>query len=67
VINVQSIAWRKSSYSDHQGGNCVELRGLRFMIEVRDSKNPNGAKLALTTADWHAFTRRIKDSQHDLA
>ncbi|MFB4300769.1 DUF397 domain-containing protein [Actinomadura sp. NTSP31] len=26
--NLGAIRWRKSSYSDHQGGNCVEVAEL---------------------------------------
>jgi hypothetical protein len=61
------VRWRKSSYSGHQGGECVEVASLSPMIGVRDSKAPDDPHLTFTNADWQTFTRRIKDSQHDLA
>ncbi|MFD8361732.1 DUF397 domain-containing protein, partial [Streptomyces hygroscopicus] len=36
-------AWRKSSYSNPDGGNCVEVAdNLPGIVPVRDSKNPDG-------------------------
>jgi Domain of unknown function (DUF397) len=40
---VPSDKWRKSSYSNGEGGECVEVRGT--LDAVRDSKNPDGAVL----------------------
>jgi hypothetical protein len=28
MSSVEPVRWRKSSYSDHQGGACVEVAGL---------------------------------------
>jgi hypothetical protein len=54
--------WRKSSYSSGNGGNCVEV-GNTDRIVVRDSKDPEGPKLAFTPEQWRPFTRRIRDSK----
>ncbi|OMI33332.1 DUF397 domain-containing protein [Streptomyces sparsogenes] len=48
-------AWRKSSYSSSQGGECVECAALGRGIAVRDSKNPDGPRLRFTATAWHAF------------
>ena len=53
--------WRKSSYSGN-GGDCVEVADYDNHLMVRDSKNPEGAKLAVTTASWRAFTAKVKAS-----
>jgi Domain of unknown function (DUF397) len=53
--------WRKSSYSGN-GGDCVEVAGYDNHLMVRDSKNPEDAKLAFTTASWKAFTAKVKAS-----
>mgnify|MGYP000892801180 CR=1 FL=1 len=56
-------AWRKSSYSGDQGGECVEVAALRRperAIGLRDSKNPTGPVLAFTPAEWDVFVDRIK-------
>lgn len=43
-INQGRTAWRKSSYSNGNGGTCVELAHLGDGA-VRDSKNPDGPVL----------------------
>jgi hypothetical protein len=53
--------WRKSSYSGN-GGDCVEVADYDNHLMVRDSKNPEGAKLAFTTVSWKAFTAKVKAS-----
>ena len=53
--------WRKSSYSGN-GGDCVEVADYDNHLMVRDSKNPEDAKLAFTTASWKAFTAKVKAS-----
>lgn len=58
--------WRKSSYSGN-GGQCVEVADRDNHLLVRDSKEPEGAKLAFTTASWTAFTAKVKASLADPA
>jgi Domain of unknown function (DUF397) len=60
-----TIRWRKSTYSDV--GDCVEVAGIAPVVAVRDSKDPEGPRLALSAAEWTAFARRIKDGAHDSA
>jgi hypothetical protein len=55
--------WRKSSGSDEQGGECVEvaaLQGPERAVGLRDSKNPAGPVLAFTPSEWNEFLTRIK-------
>lgn len=40
--------WRTSSFSNGNGGACVEIAGT--LNAVRDSKNPNGGVLRLDLA-----------------
>ncbi|MFA1544799.1 DUF397 domain-containing protein [Actinomadura chokoriensis] len=65
--DMRRIQWRKSSHSDHDGGNCVEVADLSPVVGVRDSKDPEGPKLTFSVAAWSAFTRSVKSSAHDLA
>ncbi|MFC6884588.1 MULTISPECIES: DUF397 domain-containing protein [Actinomadura] len=54
--------WRKSSRSGTGGSqsDCVEVaRGARN-IGVRDSKDPDGPRLALSPAAWRALVERLK-------
>ncbi len=57
--------WRRSSYSG-TGNNCVEAAALPGVVAVRDSKDPQGPKLAFTPDAWKTFTRHIKAGDLDL-
>ncbi|MGW0879796.1 DUF397 domain-containing protein [Streptomyces sp. NPDC002671] len=59
--DLSSATWRKSSYSDGSGGNCLEVSDDNpALIPVRDSKNPHGPKLFFSSAAWVAFTSSLK-------
>ncbi|WP_037771492.1 DUF397 domain-containing protein [Streptomyces sclerotialus] len=50
------LVWRKSSYSDDEGGACVEVAAHAARVYVRDSKaGPEGPLLAIAPAAWAAF------------
>lgn len=56
------MAWRKSSYSQGNGGNCIEIAGnVPEVIAVRDSKDPGEAMLTFQHAAWIAFTDGVKN------
>ncbi|MGH3929739.1 MAG: DUF397 domain-containing protein [Pseudonocardiaceae bacterium] len=53
--------WRKSSHSNGGGGGeCVEVAELRNQVAMRDSKDPAGPVLAVTTAEWSAFLGGVR-------
>jgi hypothetical protein len=59
--------WRKASYSTTNGGNCVEVAGLPAAdVAVRDSKDPDGPRLAFAPEQWRAFTDQVKAGLFDL-
>ena len=61
------LRWRKSSYSGNGGGNCVEVASnLPDGVAVRDSKNPDGPRLAYTRGAWSEFVECIKQGEFDL-
>ncbi|WP_424891495.1 DUF397 domain-containing protein [Streptomyces sp. XH2] len=47
--------WRKSSYSDVAGNNCVEVGAAGGTVRVRDSKRMRGAQLCFPASAWAAF------------
>ncbi|TDC56231.1 DUF397 domain-containing protein [Actinomadura sp. KC345] len=55
--------WRKSSHSsDGTTSQCVEIAQLTGSIGVRDSKDPGGGHLALTSEAFARLVERIKGS-----
>jgi hypothetical protein len=58
-IDLSRAEWYKSSHSS-QDGNCVEVaRNLPGLVAVRDSKEPDGAKLLVSHETWRVFIRGI--------
>ena len=57
--------WFKSSYSNGQGGACVETAlGLPGnATAIRDSKHPDGPALLFSPSQWHTFIQHIKLSE----
>ena len=52
--------WRKSSYSDANGGQCLETASADGVILVRDTTDRNGATLSVPAAAWQRFTGALK-------
>jgi hypothetical protein len=52
--------WRKSSYSDANGGNCVETASCDGLLLVRDTANRDGGTLEFSTEAWDAFAASLK-------
>jgi hypothetical protein len=59
-IDLSRAQWRKSSYSS-QSGNCVEVASnLPGLVAVRDSKEPDGARLVVSTGAWQVLMRKVR-------
>ncbi|MGP3734340.1 DUF397 domain-containing protein [Streptomyces sp. GDS52] len=56
------LEWIKSSYSSDDGPSCVEVATTSATIHVRDSKNPNGPRLALAPTTWATFLPYASDA-----
>ncbi|RMI42424.1 DUF397 domain-containing protein [Actinomadura harenae] len=58
--------WRKSSRSGSEGGDCVELARLHpEAVGVRDSKDPEGPRLALGPSVARCLADAIRAGQYD--
>jgi hypothetical protein len=56
--DLSNARWHKSSYSDDNGGSCVEVAdGVPGVVPVRDSKVPGGPVMLVSPAAWTAFVR----------
>ncbi|MBO0514139.1 DUF397 domain-containing protein [Streptomyces beijiangensis] len=60
-VELSAVEWRRSSYSNTQGGECVEVAdGHPTLVPVRDSKRPQGPALLFPAPAWTAFLAQIK-------
>jgi hypothetical protein len=63
---VEVGSWRKSSWSDSEGGACVEVGGDGVsVVAVRDSKNPDGPMLTFGRAAFGTLARDIRAGKYD--
>jgi hypothetical protein len=51
--------WRKSTYSDANGGSCVEVASDDDVM-VRDTTDRDGAILEFADGAWVAFVARLR-------
>ncbi|MFE3885749.1 DUF397 domain-containing protein [Streptomyces lydicus] len=60
---LSAARWRKSSYSNTNGGSCVEVADdfPGGLVPVRDSKNPHGPALVIPATAWTSFVNSLKD------
>ncbi|UED84878.1 DUF397 domain-containing protein [Streptomyces profundus] len=66
TIASTELDWFTSSYSNNQGGNCVQ--GARLSdggMAVRDSKNPAGPAFGFGPSAWTGFLAAVRSN--DLA
>jgi len=54
------MEWRRSSHSDGDGGECVELAALSGQVLVRDSKNPDGPVLSFQRANVYSLFAALR-------
>ncbi|MGJ5753322.1 uncharacterized protein DUF397 [Streptomyces puniciscabiei] len=61
AIDLSGVTWRKSSYSNTSGGDCLEVCDtLPSAVPVRDSKTPDAPALLFTTRSWSSFVGALK-------
>ncbi|MEV6579103.1 DUF397 domain-containing protein [Streptomyces sp. NPDC051582] len=55
-----ALDWRKSTYSDWEGSDCVEVAHSTHTVHVRDSKRgEDGPAFAVPSSAWRAFLSQI--------
>jgi hypothetical protein len=59
------VAWRKSSFSGGGSSECVEVAFAEEGILLRHSRNPSGAVLSFTYAEWLAFLSGARNGEFD--
>ncbi|MFF9852638.1 DUF397 domain-containing protein [Streptomyces litmocidini] len=63
AVDLSNVTWRKSSHSNDDGGQCLEVADHLPLVPVRDSKNPAGPALSFELASWSAFVAGVKDGR----
>ncbi|MFG3131960.1 DUF397 domain-containing protein [Streptomyces tendae] len=55
-VHPADLAWFKSSYSDtSEPSDCVEVAATPATVHIRDSKRPDGPRLAVDSVTWTMF------------
>ncbi|MFJ1714761.1 MULTISPECIES: DUF397 domain-containing protein [unclassified Streptomyces] len=63
ALDLSAATWRKSSHSNGDGGNCLEVADShQDLVPVRDSKRPEGPVLVLPASAWTPFVESVKAS-----
>ena len=57
---LDSVPWRKSSYSGTNGGDCVEAADLDGRVLVRDTTDCGGVVLSISSEAWQRFTAKLR-------
>ncbi|MFJ4870682.1 DUF397 domain-containing protein [Streptomyces sp. NPDC088757] len=60
TVDLSTVMWRKSSYSNYNGGNCLEVADRLPHVPVRDSKVPTGPVLVFGAGAWASFVDGVK-------
>jgi hypothetical protein len=63
--DLSRAVWRKSSYSQPNLSDCVEIVGAARSIAIRDSKDSHGPLLLFSRGELQSFVARIKRGQLD--
>jgi hypothetical protein len=58
------LVWCKSSRSGTTG-ECVEVAITADVATVRDSKDPDGGRFAVSAGHWRSFLSQLKAGRYD--
>lgn len=59
-IDLTAATWRRSSYSNSDGGQCLEVAERLPVVPVRDSKNPDIPALVFPAPAWASFVAAVR-------
>ncbi|MET7904821.1 DUF397 domain-containing protein [Streptomyces sp. NPDC005355] len=63
-LDRSAMKWRKSSYSNSTGGDCIEVSDdFAAVVPVRDSKNPHGPVITFAADAWTSFVTAVKHGE----
>jgi len=59
---MESLNWRKASYSAANGGGCIEVADHASRVLVRDTQDRTGPVVRFAPEAWHRFAEAVKRS-----
>ncbi|MFI2227800.1 DUF397 domain-containing protein [Streptomyces fradiae] len=62
AIDIQELAWFKSSHSSGEGGQCVEVAARAGSVHVRDSKDTTRPPLSFGDDQWSSFVAYAREA-----
>ncbi|GAA4314122.1 hypothetical protein GCM10023178_23780 [Actinomadura luteofluorescens] len=63
---METMKWRKSSYSGNGGADCVEMTRIEKSVALRDSKSPEESYHRFSVASVTALFEEIRRGRYDL-
>ncbi|MFD7276250.1 DUF397 domain-containing protein [Streptomyces sp. NPDC059862] len=64
IVDLSAASWRKSSYSNQDGGACIEVSDdFDAVVPVRDSMQMNSPVIAFASDGWAAFVTALKKGE----
>lgn len=57
---LSTASWRKSTFSNPDGGDCVEVAPGFAVVPVRDSKDPSVGHLVVAAASWSVLLSTLR-------
>ncbi|MEU6574163.1 DUF397 domain-containing protein [Streptomyces sp. NPDC046805] len=61
IVDLSAASWRKSSYSNQDGGACIEVSDdFATVVPVRDSKHAHGHVITFPSDGWATFVSAVK-------
>lgn len=58
--DLSAAHWLKSTFSNPDGGECVEVAPGLAVVPVRDSKDPSIGYVAVAPASWSALLSALR-------
>jgi Domain of unknown function (DUF397) len=60
-VEPTGLVWRKSSASDTNCNNCVEVASSDQTVHIRDSKNRDGGRITVSVRAWSALLASLRE------
>ncbi|MEU8801262.1 DUF397 domain-containing protein [Spirillospora sp. NPDC048819] len=58
---MSAAVWKKASRSNESGDACIELASNGEIVAIRDSKDPGGPKVLVSSGEFRRLAEMLKD------